>query len=86
MGGYRVFFWSNEVGEPIHVHVAKGTPTPGATKIWLTRAGGCIVASNGSKIPTKDLAILTEFIAAQFQLICDAWKSFFVTDDIFFFC
>ncbi|WP_333651561.1 DUF4160 domain-containing protein, partial [Lacrimispora sp.] len=53
VSGYKVFFWSNENGEPIHVHVAKGKPSPNATKIWLTRAGGCIVANNGSKIPTK---------------------------------
>ncbi len=50
VSGYKVFFWSNENEEPIHVHIAKGKPSPNATKIWLTRAGGCIVASNGSKI------------------------------------
>ncbi len=26
VGGYLVFFWSNENGEPIHVHVVKGKP------------------------------------------------------------
>lgn len=50
VSGYIVYFWSNEEGEPIHVHVSKGRPTPNATKIWLTRTGGCIVASNGSQI------------------------------------
>ena len=50
VSGYTVYFWSNENNEPIHVHVAKGKPTPNATKIWLTKSGGCIVASNGSKI------------------------------------
>lgn len=24
VSGYKVFFWSNENGEPIHVHIAKG--------------------------------------------------------------
>lgn len=24
IGGYRVFFWSNEGCEPVHVHVCKG--------------------------------------------------------------
>lgn len=28
VSGYTVYFWSNENGEPIHVHVAKGKPTP----------------------------------------------------------
>ena len=53
VSGYIVYFWSNEEGE-IHVHVSKGRPTPNATKIWLTRTGGCIVASNGSQIASKD--------------------------------
>lgn len=38
--GYRIYFWSNEPGEPVHVHIAKGDPTRGATKVWLTKAGG----------------------------------------------
>ncbi|WP_423806831.1 DUF4160 domain-containing protein, partial [Phascolarctobacterium succinatutens] len=28
------YFWANENMEPIHVHVAKGTQTPNATKFW----------------------------------------------------
>ena len=70
VSGYIVYFGSNEEGEPIHVHVSKGRPTPNATKIWLTRTGGCIVASNGSQIASKELNELMEFISAQFFLIC----------------
>ena len=62
VSGYIVYFWSNEEGEPIHVHVSKGKPTPNATKIWLTRSGGCILASNGSRIPNRELSELMEFI------------------------
>lgn len=86
VSGYKVFFWSNENEEPIHVHIAKGKPSPNATKIWLTRAGGCIVASNGSKISQKELNELMEFISAQFFLICSEWKRFFVEDEIKFYC
>ena len=39
VGGYGVFFWSNEYGDPIHVHVCKGVPSPNATKLWPTRGG-----------------------------------------------
>lgn len=42
IGGYKVFFWSNENNEPIHVHVGKGKPSSNATKIWITSAGGCM--------------------------------------------
>ena len=54
VSGYKVYFWSNENNEPIHVHVTNGKPTQNATKIWLTKSGGCIVASNGSKISNKN--------------------------------
>ena len=86
VSGYIVYFGSNEEGEPIHVHVSKGRPTPNATKIWLTRTGGCIVASNGSQIAPKELNELMEFISAQFFLICARWKQFFVTNTIKFYC
>ena len=86
VSGYTVYFWSNENNEPIHVHVAKGKPTPNATKIWLTKSGGCIVASNGSKISNKELNELMEFISAQFFLICAKWKQAFVTEEIKFYC
>lgn len=86
IGGYIVYFWSNEDGEPIHVHISERKPTPNATKIWLTKTGGCIVANNGSKIPLKDLNKLLEVISAQFFIICAKWKEFFVTDTIKFYC
>ena len=86
VGGYRVFFWSNENGEPIHVHVCKDVPSPNATKLWLTREGGCIVASNGSKIPQATLNELVDIVSAQFFLICAKWKEFFLVDTITFYC
>ncbi|MDD7740505.1 MAG: DUF4160 domain-containing protein [Fusicatenibacter sp.] len=32
VSGYTVYFWSNENGEPIHVHVSKGKPTPNGNR------------------------------------------------------
>lgn len=86
IGGYKVYFWSNENNEPIHVHLAKGKPSANATKIWLTKAGGCIVANNGSHIPAKELNELMEIIAAQYFYICAEWKTHFVVDEIKFYC
>lgn len=86
VSGYKVFFWSNENGEPIHVHIAKGKPTSNATKVWLTKSGGCILANNGSDIPRKELNDLLEFISAQFFLICSEWKKFFLVNEIHFYC
>lgn len=86
VSGYKVYFWSNENGEPIHVHIAKGRPTANGTKLWLTKSGGCILANNGSHIPQKELGELMEFISAQFFLICSEWKRFFLVDEIKFYC
>ena len=86
VGGYLVYFGSNENGEPIHVHIIKGTPAPNATKVWLTKTGRCIVAGNGGKIPQDDLKELLDVVSAQFFMICEKWKEHFCVDDIQFFC
>ncbi len=86
VSGYKVFFWSNENDEPLHVHIAKGRPSANATKIWLTRNGGYVLASNGSDIPPKELQELMEFVAAQFFMICAKWKEHFVVEHIRFYC
>ncbi len=86
VGGYKVFFWSNENNEPIHVHVGKGKPSSTATKIWMTVSGGCIVANNGSRIPLNELNELLEIISAQYFMICDEWKNHFKEKEIKFYC
>ena len=86
VGGYLVYFWSNENGEPIHVHIARGKPVPNATKIWLTSAGHCVVANNGSHIPQNNLNELLEIISAQFFLICAKWREHFCVENIVFYC
>lgn len=41
IGAYLVYFWLNEGMplEPIHVHIAEGTPVQNGTKIWITQKG-----------------------------------------------
>lgn len=70
IGGYLVYFWTNENLEPIHVHISEGKPTENATKIWLTKAGGAVVASNGSRIPTNKLNKILEVIIDNHFYIC----------------
>ncbi len=78
--GYAIYFWSAENGEPVHVHVAKGRPTKDATKIWLTRSGGCTLASNGSRIGKRDLANVMDFVTLNHAEICSRWKDYFHGD------
>ena len=69
--GYVIFFWSNEGAplEPVHVHVAKGVPNASATKIWITEAGGCIVANNNSKIPARTLSAIVDVLESRSSYI-----------------
>ena len=84
IGDLLLFFWSGEDGEPIHVHVAKGKPTPNATKIWLTRSGGCLLANNGSKLSKRELGIVLEYVTLNHLDICNLWKKTFHGDISFY--
>lgn len=79
--GYVIFFWSNEGAplEPVHVrvHVAKGVPNASATKIGITEAGGCIVANNNSKIPTKTLNAIVDVLESRSSYIIAQWNDVF---------
>ena len=76
-GRYVFFFWSAENGEPIHVHVAVRCPSEHATKIWLTRSGGCLLANNNADIPVKDLRKLLTIVTANHADICKKWREYF---------
>lgn len=39
INGYKVYFWSDENAEPIHIHICKGNPTSSATQYWITQRG-----------------------------------------------
>lgn len=71
--GYSIYFWSNEAGEPVHVHVSRRGRSEHATKIWITSSGGAVVAHNMSKIPIKDLNKIVETTADLHELIETRW-------------
>ena len=73
--GYRIFFWSNENNEPIHVHVCRGKPSADATKIWLESEP--LLEHNKSQIPAKDLNRIMKWLAANRDLIIGKWKEHF---------
>ena len=86
VGSYHVYFWPNENDpiEPVHVHIAKGTPQPGATKVWITRRGKCLLAHNQSHIPEHVLRNIIAVIETQSAFITEAWRAFF--GEARFFC
>lgn len=85
VGRYIIYFWSDEK-EPVHIHIAVKNPTQDATKIWLTKSGGTIIANNKSKIPEHDLNKLLEIISDNFFLICNKWISKFGEETLHFYC
>jgi hypothetical protein len=86
IGSFWVYFWSNESCplEPIHVHVSEGAPTANATKIWITRAGKCLLAHNNSHINSRILLNILRIIEARNEEIVEKWKTFF--GDMSYFC
>ena len=86
IAGYTVYFWVNENDplEPVHVHIAKGVPSPNATKIWITKNGKCLLCNNNSKIPEKQLRVIMQIIEARNKSVLDLWYSTF--RQISFYC
>ena len=86
IGGYLVYFWSNENDplEPIHVHVSTGHPHENSTKIWITQSGKCLLCNNNSHIPSKTLRDIMEIIEARSEEIKQKWFSYF--KEIHFYC
>ena len=75
VGSYLVYFWINEGKplEPIHVHISLGVPSENGTKVWLTGAGGTLLANNDSRIPARRLRIIMEIIEARHEEIERLW-------------
>lgn len=75
IGSYWVYFWSNECRplEPIHVHISEGNPSPNSTKIWITKAGKCVMCNNNSKIPSKTLKNIMRIVEARSNLVKQKW-------------
>ena len=72
--------------EPVHVHISKGKPSPNSTKVWPTKAGGCILGHNKSRIPEKDLKYIMGIITSNYFFILDQWKQHSINKDIRFYC
>lgn len=75
--GYHIYFWSNENGEPVHVHIAKGKPTPNATKVWITISGDVVLEHNKSRINASDLNKILYYVRANIRDIVSLWYQMF---------
>ncbi len=74
--GYTFYFYSNENGEPIHVHVSKGKPSENSTKFWIRR-DSIELDNNKGGISQSDLKKIQKYICANRNLIISRWYSYF---------
>ena len=86
MGEYYIYFWTNENDplEPIHVHVAKGSSSANATKIWITSSGNCLLCNNNSRIPNHVLRNIMRTIETRSSFVVQMWQQYF--GEIRYFC
>lgn len=75
--GYQISIWSNENGEPIHVHISKKKPSKNSTKMWLTSDGKFIPANkNDKRIPSKELRNIAIKLNQNSKMIRDFWVAY----------
>ena len=86
LGSYWVYFWTNEGRplEPVHVHISQGKPTSNATKVWITKAGKCLLCNNNSQIPSRTLRNMMRIIEARSSEVLQEWLKYF--KEITYFC
>ncbi len=70
--GYSFFFWSNENGEPPHIHVCKGSPSKNSAKFWI-RDDEILLENNNANIPAKDLKKIQMYISLNKKDIIYEW-------------
>lgn len=70
LNGYRFFFYSNEGGEPPHVHIdAAGK----SAKFWLTP----VSLARSAGYNSKELLVLHGLVEAYRDRLEQAWHDFF---------
>lgn len=77
INGYQISIWSNENGEPIHVHISKRKPSPNSTKLWLLSDGTFIMANpNDNRIKRNDLKAIIVKLNLNATFIRDSWVAY----------
>ena len=69
--GLKIYFWTSDGSEPIHVHVSRGKPSPSSTKIWLTSRGGCAVGKDTGELTRPEIcAAWAEKLRSEVRFYC----------------
>jgi len=69
---------------PWNRSTSKGAPSANATKVWITKAGKCLLCNNNSQIPERVLRNILRIIEARSGEVVEKWTAFF--GEARFFC
>ncbi|NBU73588.1 MAG: DUF4160 domain-containing protein [Bacteroidetes bacterium] len=72
--GWRLFFYSNEGSEPIHIHAEKGDME---CKFWLLAEEVEIKEAFSYNLTPASRKEIKKIIFQHFELIVDAWNTHF---------
>lgn len=67
LGAYRFFFYSNEKGEPPHIHVQRDNFL---AKFWLNP----ITLANSKHFSSRELRVLSKCVEENQELFMEAWN------------
>ena len=70
IGAYRFFFYSNEQGEPAHIHVQRDSML---AKFWLSP----VVLASSTRFSAKELRKLESLVNENRSLILEKWDEYF---------
>ena len=71
--GWRLFFYSNEGNEPIHVPCQKGEAEG---KYWLNVSGFEVIEAHGYNMSPADKRTIRRIIFNHFDYIVSEWNKF----------
>lgn len=77
--GFSFGWFSNENGEPPHVHVFRGSNRTTSAKFWLNDSG-IILAHNEARFDSKELRQMSEIINSNRYRLISRWHTFFGGD------
>ncbi len=72
IGPFRFFFYSNELGEPAHIHVQSDNKT---AKFWLEP----VSLSKSVRFSSKELRELEKLVTSNKAVFMEAWNEYFNT-------
>ena len=70
IGPYRFFFYSNELGEPAHIHIQRERML---AKFWLNP----VALAGSTRFSPKELRTLQQLVIEHRKMFVEAWNEYF---------